>query len=173
MVIDHIIPTLHPAFAIRRRYRNASPHQALWLILDDVDDPELPGVSIWDLGVLQDVQLENQQVNVKIMPTYSGCPAVDTIKADILTQLTGAGFMQVEVKVVLTPAWHTDMISPKGKQQLQALSIVPPSKDGALFCPICGSVDVDVMTPFGATACKGICRCNACKEVFDYFKQLS
>ncbi len=168
-----IIPTLHPVFAERVSFRNNSSYSELWRILDKVYDPELPGLTLWDLGVLQDVQQVNECITVVITPTYSGCPAVDTMSEDSIKALNQAGYSKVEVSVVLAPAWSTDMISPAGKQQLQALHIAPPSDSGKVACPVCSSDDTQVLSEFGSTACKAMYRCNQCLEVFDYFKKLS
>ncbi|MCJ8319322.1 MAG: phenylacetate-CoA oxygenase subunit PaaJ [Colwellia sp.] len=167
-----IIPTLHPIFAERVSFRNNSVHGDLWTILDGVCDPELPGLTLWDLGVLQDVQQSNGVISVVITPTYSGCPAVDAMSEDAIKALNDSGFDQVEVKVVLAPAWSTDMISPAGKQQLKALHIAPPNDDNSISCPVCDSGDTQVLSEFGSTACKAMYRCNHCMEVFDYFKKL-
>ncbi len=167
-----IIPTLHPVFAERVSIRNNSDHGELWNILDVVCDPELPGVTLWDLGVLQGVQQKDNIIKVIITPTYSGCPAVDAMSEDSIKALNDAGFDKVEVNVVLAPAWSTDMISPAGKQQLKALHIAPPNHDGSVDCPVCHSDDTQVLSEFGSTACKAMYRCNHCLEVFDYFKKL-
>ena len=184
---DKIIPTMHPVFAQRTSYRAASPHQHLWEILDHVFDPELPGLTIWDLGVLQDIQVTQSQddfgqlkprqlklelITVVITLTYSGCPAVDAMTQDIIQALNNAGFEQVKVKVSLAPAWNTDMISPAGKQQLLALNIAPPNEDDHPDCPVCGSSNTEVISQFGSTSCKSMHRCQHCAEVFDYFKSL-
>ncbi len=174
---EHIIPTLHPAFAERRCFRADSVCGELWDILDQVCDPELPGLTLWDLGVLQDVQLSNdasnnQQITVVLTPTYSGCPAVDAMSEDAIKALNNAGFNQVKVTVTLAPAWSTDMISPNGKKQLQALSIAPPNEHDHVDCPVCGSGETEVLSQFGSTACKAMYRCQSCSEVFDYFKNL-
>ena len=168
-----IIPTLHPIFAERVSYRNNSNCAELWNILDGVFDPELPGLTLWDLGVLQDVQQVNECITVVITPTYSGCPAVDAMSEDAVKALNSAGYSKVEVSVVLAPAWTTDMISPAGKQQLQALHIAPPNNEGKVACPVCNSNDSQVLSEFGSTACKAMYKCNHCLEVFDYFKPLS
>ena len=168
-----IIPTLHPIFAERVSFRNNSNCSVLWNVLDTVYDPELPGLTLWDLGVLQDVQRVNDVIKVVITPTYSGCPAVDAMSQDSIKAFNDAGYSKVEVSVVLAPAWSTDMISPAGKQQLQALHIAPPTDDDKIDCPVCHSDDTQVLSEFGSTACKAMYRCNHCLEVFDYFKKLS
>ena len=168
----NVIPTLHPVFAERVSFRNNSDCGEIWKVLDTVYDPELPGLTLWDLGVLQNVRKENDLITVVITPTYSGCPAVDAMSEDAIIALNEAGFEKVKVDVVLTPAWTTDMISPAGKQQLKALHIAPPSYDEHVHCVVCNSSDTEVLSAFGSTACKAMYRCNHCLEVFDYFKTL-
>lgn len=171
-IAELIIPTLHPVFAKRQAFRANAKNQQLWQVLDQVFDPELPGVTLWDLGVLQDIQCDQQQIIVLITPTYSGCPAVDAMSQDVVAALNQAGFESVSVKVVLAPAWNTDMISPAGKEQLKALNIAPPDDNDHVECPVCASHDTQVLSQFGSTACKALYRCQNCLEVFDYFKKL-
>jgi ring-1,2-phenylacetyl-CoA epoxidase subunit PaaD len=175
-----VIPTLHPVYAERVSFRNNSDCAELWRVLDGVFDPELPGLTLWDLGVLQDVKhhanndvtQKDKVITVVITPTYSGCPAVDAMSEDAIKALNDAGYAKVIVKVVLAPAWNTDMISPAGKQQLKALHIAPPRHDDSVDCPVCHSSDSQLLSEFGSTACKAMYRCNDCLEVFDYFKKL-
>jgi len=167
-----VIPTLHPVFAERVSFRNNSTCHDLGCVLDSVCDPELPGLTLWDLGVLQDVQQVEGAIKVVITPTYSGCPAVDAMSEDSIKALNDAGYPKVEVNVVLAPAWSTDMISPAGKQQLKALHIAPPNANDEVDCPVCQSSNTQVLSEFGSTACKAMYKCNHCMEVFDYFKQL-
>ena len=177
-----VIPTLHPIYAERVNFRNNSDCATLWQVLDGVFDPELPGVTLWDLGVLQNVTHQNQNddnsnqknqlITVVITPTYSGCPAVDAMSEDAIKALNDAGYAKVVVKVVLAPAWSTDMISPAGKEQLKALQIAPPRQDDRIDCPVCHSSDSQLLSQFGSTACKAMYRCNDCLEIFDYFKKL-
>lgn len=169
---EQVIPTVNPVYAERRRHRGASEHQALWTILDGVFDPELPGLTIWDLGVLQDVQLRDGHCIVVITPTYSGCPAVDAMSQDVVSALNGAGYDKVTVEVALSPAWGTEMISPTGKLQLASLHIAPPQADDSPDCPVCGSSHTEVLSQFGSTACKALYRCQDCFEAFDYFKRI-
>jgi len=166
------IPTVNPVYAQRRKFRADSEFGQLWDILDDVCDPELPGLTIWDLGVLQDVTIQDSQILVTITPTYSGCPAVDAMSADIISALKSAGYEQIKVHVALSPAWGTDMISPAGKQHLAAIHIAPPQPDDEPDCPVCGSHNTQVLSQFGSTACKALHRCDDCFETFDYFKRL-
>lgn len=171
-MVSQLIPTVAPAYAQRRKYRSESSSAQLWDILDSVYDPELPGLTIWDLGVLQDVIERDEGLEVVITPTYSGCPATETMAADIKTAMAEAGFHQVEVKVVLSPAWGTDMISPKGKEQLAAIKIAPPVESDEPDCPVCGSSNTFVISQFGSTACKALHQCRDCHETFDYFKRI-
>jgi len=167
-----IIPTLNPIFAQRSRFRMMSQCPEIWDILDSVYDPELPGLTLWDLGVLQDVQVNDQQVLVIITPTYSGCPAVDMMSQDVITALNAANYNDVKVKITLAPAWCTDMISPAGKLQLAQLQIAPPNKDDDPDCPVCHSKNTQLLSQFGSTACKELHQCQDCLEDFDYFKSL-
>lgn len=167
---DQIIPTLNPIFAKRRAYRIASDHSKIWDLLDQVFDPELPGLTIWDLGVLQDVKNLDGVWHIDITPTYSGCPAVEAIEQDIKTAMLDAGIKQIKVNLVLAPAWTTEMMSPAGKQHLKAIHIAPPDENDKVSCPVCGSEHTQVASQFGSTACKALYQCNDCFEHFDYFK---
>jgi len=168
------IPTISPEFAARINRREKSEYQAIWSALDTVYDPELPGLTIWDLGILQDVKQTTNGWLIEITLTYSGCPAVDVIKEDIQSALVNVGVTEtIEVAVVLSPAWSTDLISPQGKQQLRQLNIAPPTEDEeSISCPICNSNNTTVVSEFGSTACKALYRCKDCLEPFDYFKPL-
>ncbi len=144
-----------------------------------VCDPEIPGLSIVDLGVLRDVVLVDGVVEARITPTYSGCPAMDMIARDIEVALLHAGIPNARVRRVLAPAWTTDWISPTGRAHLESLGIVPPPAAGArpaLFalravrCPHCGSAQTETLAAFGTTACKSLHRCLDCREPFDAFK---
>ena len=152
-------------------------------LVADVRDPEIPLLTIDDLGVLRDVQLEGDSVTVVITPTYSGCPAMDTISADVKRVLQDAGVEQVVVEMQLAPAWTTDWLSEAGRAKLLAEGIAPPvgkagSKKALLgemvtvACPRCGSTRTECISEFGSTACKALYRCSACLEPFDYFKCL-
>ncbi|MGB0495230.1 MAG: 1,2-phenylacetyl-CoA epoxidase subunit PaaD [Kangiellaceae bacterium] len=166
----NIIPTFSPEFAKRKSYRNAAPDKKIWDILDNVFDPELPGLTIWDLGILQDVESTQERIKIVITPTYSGCPAVDSITQDIKTELLKFDYKQVEVEITLSPAWSTDMISPAGRQHLKNIQIAPPDKNDRVCCPICDSKNTKLLSQFGSTACKSLYQCNDCLEAFDYFK---
>lgn len=145
-----------------------------------VVDPEVPVLTIEDLGVLRDVQVTDETVEVVITPTYSGCPAMDMIAIEVDLALEKAGFARRKVTLSLSPAWTTDWMSEAGKEKLRAYGIAPPAGRaqgrGALFgvdeiaCPHCGSGETERVSEFGSTACKALWRCRACREPFDYFK---
>ncbi|WP_336645906.1 1,2-phenylacetyl-CoA epoxidase subunit PaaD [Microbacterium sp. USHLN186] len=148
-----------------------------------VTDPEIPVLTIDDLGVLRDVRVDGERVTVDITPTYSGCPAMDAIRDDIILALTADGFGDVEVRLVLSPAWTTDWMSEDGKRKLVEYGIAPPSGRAALRqvqgpltvrlsvkCPRCGSLDTREVSRFGSTSCKALFECRACLEPFDHFK---
>lgn len=150
-------------------------------ILDTVQDPEVPVLSIIDLGVLRDVIINGNQVEVVITPTYSGCPAMDMIRANIRMVLAEHGYNDVKVTTVLSPAWTTDWMSERGKEKLKAYGIAPPNPkqqvchtslfaEEAIQCPHCNSYNTRRVSEFGSTACKSLYQCNACHEPFDYFK---
>lgn len=147
--------------------------------LAQVCDPEIPVLSIVDLGVLRDVTVTDGTVEAVITPTYSGCPAMALITREIELALQRAGFSTPKVTTVLAPAWTTDWMTQAGKDKLKAYGIAPPAQKagrGALFgtepvtCPHCGSRDTVRISEFGSTACKALWRCRACAEPFDYFK---
>ena len=146
-----------------------------------VVDPEVPVLTIEDLGVLRDVSVDAGRVTVTITPTYSGCPAVDTIRDDVVLALTEAGFGDVDVRLTLAPAWTTDWMSESGKEKLRAYGIAPPTGRAAagpirvalaVKCPRCGSLDTKELARFGSTSCKALYECRACLEPFDFFKVL-
>lgn len=145
-----------------------------------VVDPEIPVITIGDLGVLRSVTVgEDGRVVVEITPTYSGCPALDTIAADVERALHAAGFADVHVRTVLKPAWSTDQITPAGREALSTYGIVPPSPTSAplpvalgVRCPQCGSIETVETSRFASTACKALWRCNTCREPFELFKTL-
>jgi ring-1,2-phenylacetyl-CoA epoxidase subunit PaaD len=152
-------------------------------ILDAVPDPEVPAVSVVELGIVRDAQVSPAgDVEVTITPTYSGCPAMFEIEKDIRRALTAAGASRIEVRTVLSPAWTTDWIAPDAREKLRAYGIAPPGKadEGGLItlsrrrmsvtCPFCGSTDTRLQSEFGSTACKAIHVCNGCKQPFDEFK---
>jgi ring-1,2-phenylacetyl-CoA epoxidase subunit PaaD len=144
-----------------------------------VVDPELRVVTIAELGILRGVTEEpGGAVTVTITPTYSGCPAMDVIRADIRAALRAEGYEDVQVRTVLAPAWSTDMITEAGRAKLAGAGIAPPAPTGQVLlrlsvrCPRCGSPDTEELSRFGSTACKALWRCRACAEPFDRVKTL-
>jgi ring-1,2-phenylacetyl-CoA epoxidase subunit PaaD len=150
-----------------------------WNIASAVVDPEIPVLTIADLGVLRDVRFSNGRIEVVITPTYSGCPAMNMIAVEIKMALLNAGLGEVLVTTVLAPAWTTDWMSDEGRLKLQEFGIAPPRRGRGrreLFgiehvaCPRCRSMDTEILAEFGSTSCKSLWRCNHCREPFDYFK---
>jgi ring-1,2-phenylacetyl-CoA epoxidase subunit PaaD len=155
--------------------------QRAWAIASQVTDPEIPVLTIGDLGVLRDIKIENGAVEVFITPTYSGCPAMHVIALNIEAELEEAGFGLAKITTVLSPAWTTDWMTEEGRAKLTAYGIAPPAKgagrralfvEEAVTCPHCGSAETARISEFGSTACKALYRCRACAEPFDYFKCL-
>ncbi|NBC07171.1 MAG: phenylacetate-CoA oxygenase subunit PaaJ [Bacteroidetes bacterium] len=154
----------------------------IWEVLEEVTDPEIPVLTVTDLGIIRSVNVqENGGVEVVITPTYSGCPAMNTIEINIRAVLQEHGYEDVSVKTVLHPAWTTDWMSEAGRRKLKEYGIAPPvdgtADKGALFaeqpaveCPQCGSKNTELVSQFGSTACKSLYRCLDCREPFDYFK---
>jgi ring-1,2-phenylacetyl-CoA epoxidase subunit PaaD len=140
-------------------------------VASKVVDPEIPVLSIDDLGILREVEVVDDRVVVTITPTYSGCPAMRQIEADISLALAAAGFDRVEVRLALSPAWTSDWISPEGHRKLAAFGIAPPTPVEAVVCPQCASASPRVVARFGSTACKALMVCSACGEPFDHFKE--
>lgn len=187
-----------PAFAdVRQAPAGTSPADRLtraWQVLERVPDPEIPVVSIRDLGILRDVRLADDGVTIEavITPTYSGCPAMSQIEEDVRGALEAAGLAPIRVQTVLAPAWTTDWITEKGRASLRAFGIAPPAHCAStqqlehnvrpirfvprtaaatpVPCPRCGSVHTQELSRFASTACKALYRCLDCREPFDYFK---
>ncbi|HEY6916656.1 MAG TPA: 1,2-phenylacetyl-CoA epoxidase subunit PaaD [Allosphingosinicella sp.] len=157
--MDHPHPTL--------------PHQGggqdeIWAVLSEVPDPEVPAVSIVDLGIVREVAPDR----VVLTPTYTGCPATQVIEVMVRTALDKAGLEGVRIDTVLSPPWTTDWITDEGRARLKAYGIAPPVPAGsrAVECPQCGSADTEEVSRFGSTPCKALWRCRACLEPFDHFK---
>lgn len=150
-------------------------------LLEEVTDPEVPVLSVIDLGIIRSVVVEGDRVEITITPTYSGCPAVDMISMNIRLKLLQHGITNMQVHHTLSPAWTTDWMSSKGKEKLKAYGIAPPNpkqqfcttemfREEAVQCPLCESHHTEIISRFGSTACKALYRCKDCKEAFDYFK---
>lgn len=151
-----------------------------WVALAEVMDPEIPVLSVLDLGIVRDVveTADGTGVRVTVTPTYSGCPATEVIVGQIRTALS-ASYDAVDVRLQLSPPWTTDWISDSGRDKLRRFGIAPPNgravlpivaTDGPQACPQCGSRDVEQLAGFGSTPCKALWRCHSCREPFDYFK---
>ena len=155
---------------------------AIRAILDTITDPEIPVISITDLGIVRDVKVNDEEVEVIITPTYSGSPAMDMISASIRMTLLEHGWKQVKITTILSPAWTTDWMTESGKTRLREYGIAPPNPkqqvcsdklfaaDEGVQCPHCNSWHTTRISEFGSTACKSLYRCVDCREPFDYFK---
>jgi ring-1,2-phenylacetyl-CoA epoxidase subunit PaaD len=145
----------------------------IWEWLDQVPDPEIPVISVVDLGIVRDVAWQGDTLEVAVTPTYSGCPATRIIALDIETALRDHGVADIRIKTQISPAWTTDWLSEKGRVKLERFGIAPPQKAGGPEkCPHCSSRDVERVSQFGSTPCKAHWRCLTCLEPFDYFKCL-
>lgn len=148
---------------------------AIWNLLETIPDPEIPVLSIVDLGIIRGVEIQEETVIITLTPTYTGCPAMDLIALQIRVALQEAGFSSVQVKETLSPAWTTDMISSKGKIALEKYGIAPPDRrfsipEDGIRCAHCQSENTRVISEFGSTPCKALYQCKDCLEPFDYFK---
>jgi len=148
----------------------------IWTVLEDVVDPEIPVLTIADMGILRDVEITgSDSVVVTITPTYSGCPAMDLIRTEVLTALEQAGIPNGEVRMVFSPAWTTDWMTDEAKTKLAAFGIAPPgavATPTAVLCPRCASSSIRTVSQFGSTACKALMVCDHCGEPFDHFKEI-
>lgn len=161
--------------------RGSAREAELRAVAGAVPDPELPVLTLADLGVLRDVRLHDDgRAEVDLTPTYTGCPALETMRADITRALREAGVPDVAVRTVLTPAWTTDDITDAGRRKLAEAGIAPPRPRDTgpvpltlgVRCPRCGSTDTTLLSRFSATACRALRRCDACREPFDHVKEL-
>ena len=157
-----------------------------WAVLDDVPDPEVPVLSVRDLGLVRDVRISCEGTQVVVTPTYSGCPATEAIERSIIEAMEAAGFKPTRVTLQRAPAWSSDWISAAGRRKLREYGIAPPGpvdisagaplrfhrRAAAVACPRCGSADTEQLAAFGSTACKALYRCIACHEPFEYFKPI-
>jgi len=160
-----------------------SAEEKIWQLLEEVSDPEVPVLSILDLGIVRGVGIEGEHITVTITPTYSGCPAMSAIATDIRLRLLAEGYHQLTIQNQLSPAWTTDWMSVAGRRKLEAYGIAPPvdgtatghvlnlfGKETAVRCPLCQSAHTHLVSQFGSTACKALYQCDDCREPFDYFK---
>ena len=154
---------------------------SVWSVLGSVYDPEIPVISVVELGLIQEVEAQADGVRVALTPTYAGCPALHVMKREIQERLVAAGADRVEVVVLLSPAWTTDRISPAGREKLRAFGLAPaPIHAGQVeivllepaICPFCGSQETELKNGFGPTACRSIHFCNNCRQPFEAFKPL-
>jgi ring-1,2-phenylacetyl-CoA epoxidase subunit PaaD len=147
-------------------------------LLSEIPDPEIPVISIQELGILRDVKFDGKNFIVTITPTYTACPAMPLIENQIREKLAGEGIHNVKVITIYSPAWSTDWLSEGAKNKLKEYGIAPPrhssclklSTDSKIHCPRCNSLNTEMISRFGSTACKALYRCNSCKEPFEYFK---
>lgn len=156
--------------------------KTLYEYLEEIKDPEIPVLSIIDMGIVRDIRMLDDELEVLITPTYSGCPAMDLIATTIRIEMTTLGFRKVKVTQVLSPAWTTDWMTEEGKRKLKEYGIAPPhprqavcepvafATAEAIQCPRCNSWHTQRISEFGSTACKALYRCEDCMEPFDYFK---
>ena len=154
----------------------------IWSLMEEVNDPEVPVLSVVDLGIVREVRTEGEAVEIIITPTYSGCPAMDVIRTTIRMKLLEHGYRNLKLTTVLSPAWTTDWMSERGKEKLRAYGIAAPlpvqqvchpalfQMEEAIACPRCHSYHTTLISEFGSTACKALYRCADCGEPFDYFK---
>ncbi|HSQ43417.1 MAG TPA: 1,2-phenylacetyl-CoA epoxidase subunit PaaD [Ginsengibacter sp.] len=150
-----------------------------WKLMEDVYDPEIPVLSIIDLGIVRNIQLSHDDIEIFITPTYSGCPAMDVISMNIRVILSANGFKKIKITQQLSPAWTTDWMTENGKEKLKAYGIAPPIgksfdekylEELKVECPHCHSLNTKLISQFSSTACKALYQCNDCREPFDYFK---
>ena len=144
--------------------------ESIWELLKTIPDPEIPAVSIVDLGIVRNVEFDDDQFNITITPTYSGCPAFSFMKEEIIRHLETEGITNYQINTSLAPPWTTDWMSDEVKSKLKKAGIAPPSQEVA--CPKCDSQNVQVISEFGSTACKALYKCNDCIEIFHHFKQI-
>jgi len=160
----------------------------IWDLMKQIFDPEIPAISIVDLGIVRAIDVLTQsnntipQVTITITPTYSGCPAMDVIGINIRMKLLEHGFKNIQIKTILSPAWTTDWMSSEGKEKLKGFGIAPPNSSQSVCtpaafqeqevvqCPLCNSYHTEMISRFGSTACKALYKCRDCSEPFDYFK---
>ncbi len=154
----------------------------IFTLLSEIPDPEIPVISIIELGVIRNVEIINDStISLKITPTYSGCPAMKQIEDDVKKKLSENGFTTIDIKTIFSPPWTTDWITPEAKEKLRKYGIAPPEnstedkswltgKEKKIACPRCKSLNTKLISQFGSTACKALYQCQDCLEPFDYFK---
>jgi len=147
----------------------------IWQLLKTITDPEVPVLSVTDLGIVRKVIFNGEQLEIIITPTYTGCPAMDMIAINIRMVLLEHGFNDIKITSVLSPAWTTDWMTEAGKEKLKQYGIAPPDKTflfpaNGIICPQCNSSNTKLVSEFGSTPCKALYQCNDCREPFDYFK---
>ncbi|MEK7265825.1 MAG: 1,2-phenylacetyl-CoA epoxidase subunit PaaD [Pseudomonadota bacterium] len=178
MVTGARLPSFAPSLAGEETCRRPTLDQ-IWAFLEEVPDPEIPVVSVVDLGIVRAVDWEGDELVVTVTPTYSGCPATAVISLDIVESLRSRGIERVRTKTQLSPAWTTDFIGEKAREKLKVYGIAPPAggarcvgdlKNPIVECPHCGSMATEQVSRFGSTPCKASWRCRDCLEPFDYFK---
>jgi ring-1,2-phenylacetyl-CoA epoxidase subunit PaaD len=155
--------------------------ERIWQILDEVKDPEIPVISVIEMGLIRAVEVEDGKVAVTMTPTFSGCPALQVMQADIRDRLEEAGAEAVEVRISHNPPWCSDWITPQGRAKLKEFGLAPPPTHGGLIdvnmldtaaCPYCGSEQTELKNSFGPTLCRAIFYCNACRQPFEQFKPI-
>lgn len=154
--------------------------ERIWGWLSEVADPELPAISVVDLGIVREIAWQDGVLHVAVTPTYSGCPATAVIAHDIEAALRAHGIANLRLETRLAPAWTSDWLSPRGRERLHAAGIAPPpalvqiapASAPAATCPHCGSTHTERVSAFGSTPCKALCRCRDCREPFDSFKPI-
>ena len=176
-----------PAEPVPRRLPGATRAERAWELLSSVLDPEVPALSLRDLGIVRAVTEVGEALEVVLTPTYSGCPATEVISQSVVDAIDGAGLGPVRITMQRAPAWTTDWISDDGRRKLRDYGIAPPSGNAAVHddgprpirihargvdCPRCGSSQTEKLSAFGSTACKALYRCLACREPFEYFKPI-
>jgi ring-1,2-phenylacetyl-CoA epoxidase subunit PaaD len=153
----------------------------LWEILQEVKDPEIPVVSLVELGIVRAVDVDDRRVQVTLTPTFSGCPALQVMVADVIARLEAAGYERVEVTLSYDPPWTSDWITPQARQKLKEFGLAPPARHGGnlqllipevVACPYCDSTDTELKNSFGATLCRAIYVCHACRQPFEQFKAI-
>ncbi len=154
--------------------------EEIWKLMEEVYDPEIPVLSVTDLGIIRDIKISEGEIEVFITPTYSGCPAMDVIAMNIRMALLQNGYRKIKITQQLSPAWTTDWMTEKGKQKLKSYGIAPPvgktfdkkylEDEITVACPQCNSANTKLLSQFGSTSCKALYKCNECLEPFDYFK---